>query len=315
MEYYLAADSGGSKTVWKLLDASGRIAAAVQTEGLGAVNPGILPVRETIMRAKSELIRFAFPARIFLSLGGPNAEEVTEALKACWPDIPVAVEREACGKSILAAVIFLGCNAAVLCGTGSTAVGNVSGIVRFCGGWGPIYGDGGSGGGIGSDALKLFLRSLDGLADAGRVPEVFLPLSCGVDVSAFEGRMEVKRRALSMSRREIASLAAEIWELAESGDAASMALYEKAADEIAAMADAVTESRQGSAVLVCGGLFSGKPKFLALCRKKFSDRNCAQMRYDPAFSPIVSAEMAVLRETGIAITEKIVKNILEGTTV
>ena len=109
-------------------------------------------------------------------------EEVFTALRECWRDIPVKVEREANGNAILHAASFLGCSAVVMCGTGSTAVGDTEDGRVYSGGWGPVYGDGGSGGGMGSEALKLFLRSVDRMAEIGELGRLFEHLKKGLNV-------------------------------------------------------------------------------------------------------------------------------------
>lgn len=305
MKLYLAADSGGSKTVWNLINIEGETVFSCRTEGLGAVKEGILPVEETVSAAAEQLRPIGMPVAIHLSLGGPNTAEVRSALEKAWPGVPTVVEREACGDSILLGARLFGCSAVVMCGTGSTAVGNKKTGRAYCGGWGPIYGDGGSGGGLGSQALKLFLQSLDGLARMGKVAELFTPLTEGLDLRDFYDRMEVKRRALEMSRRELASLAPAIYKLYAQGDETATMLYEMSAKEVADMAEVVSDP--DADVLLCGGFFAEKPKFLEACRK-YSRRNLC---YEPDFAPIVGVELSLLKENGVRITKELFEQILK----
>ncbi len=304
---YLAADSGGSKTLWRVCDVSGIMCDEYTTKGLGAVKDGLLPVGEEIEKAYEYFRRYDRICGIFLSLGGVNTEEVKKYLNEYWKGIPIVVEREACGNAILRAAMHLEANAVVMCGTGSVAVGNTKKGRKFCGGWGPVYGDEGSGGGIGSEALKVYLRSVDGLCDAGGLKELFSELGAGINLSDFYGRMEFKRRTLDMSRRELASLAPKIYELAVCGDSVCMELYKKAAYDIAVMANAVCD--YFGRVLLCGGFFTGKNRFLEMCEEEFSriNDNCT-MIYDARFSPIVSSVLAVLEHDGVIITEEIFDN-------
>ena len=302
MDMYLAADSGGSKTVWNLIDELGKTVCSCRTEGMGAL-PGVLPVRETVQKAAEQL--HGNPAAIHLSLGGPNTEEVRTALEQWWSGIPIKVEREACGDSILLAAEFFGCTAAVMCGTGSTAVGMKNGSRVYCGGWGPVYGDGGSGGGLGSEALKLYLRGLDGLEDLGNFAKIFQFLQNNLNILNFFDRMEVKNRALSLSRRDLAALAPAIYTLFEEKNRAATALFEKAASEVAAMAEAVSDPN--GAVLLCGGFFAEKPKFLAACQEKTKRK----LVYKSEFSPIIGVELSLLKENGINLTDELFATILE----
>lgn len=308
---YLAADSGGSKTLWRICDASGFMYDECTTKGLGAIGEGLLPVEAEIGKAYECFKGYGGICRIFLSLGGVNTEEVKGYINEYWKGIPVTVEREACGNAILRASSHLGANAVVMCGTGSVAVGDTEKGRKFCGGWGPVYGDEGSGGGIGSEALKIYLRSVDGLCDAGGLKKLFAKLEAGINLSDFYGRMELKRRAIDMNRRELACLAPKIYELAVCGDSVCMELYKKAACDIASMANAVCEGY--GKVLLCGGLFASKDRFLEMCKGelfKIND-NCTII-YDERFSPIVSSVLAVLENDGVIISEEIFSNALNN---
>lgn len=309
---YLAADSGGSKTVWTLLTAQGEEVFAYTTAGLGAVQAGILPVEETVAEAAEVLNKIGVPAGIHLSLGGPNTAEVTAALERAWADTPVRVEREACGDSILLAAGFFGCSAAVMCGTGSTAVGEKESGRCFSGGWGPIYGDGGSGGGLGSEALRLFLRSVDGFADMGKTASLFSSLTEGLDIGSFAGRMELKSRALAMSRKELAALAPKIYELKLQGDPTAIALYSEAAEEVASMACAVSRNEENTGVLLCGGFFAQKEAFVEECKERFAKKSKAQLKYMEDFAPIVGVQLSVLKNNSVELTDSIFQTVLQN---
>lgn len=308
--FFLAADSGGSKTVWTLLNANGTPVSTCRTLGLGAIKEGLLPVNDIVEKAKQLLNPCAPLSRIFLMLGGPNVAEVKRALEAVWSGVPVTVEREACGDSVLRAAARFGCRAAVLCGTGSTAVGDTAAGRRYAGGWGPVYGDGGSGGGLGSQALRLFLNALDTGAACDGLAKVFAPLTEGLDLSLFADRMEVKARAAAISRRELAALAPKIYQLMEQGDAVAYSLYEQAAAEIASLAAAVCDHTAESTVLLCGGFLAEKPLLMELCHKAFQQLCCAKLKYIPAFSPLLAAQIAVLTQGNVAITDSMVETLL-----
>ena len=182
--------------------------------------------------------------------------------------------------------------------------------IKYAGGWGPAYGDGGSGGGLGQDALKLFLRSLDGMADIGRVGELFAPLTAGLDVTGFFGRMEAKSRALAMSRRELAALAPEIYKLAVGDDTVALELYRTHAKEIALLANSVSDNSEDYTVLICGGFLTDKPLLLDMCREELSKLSRAKLYYEPDFSPIVAAKMAVLIRYGASPTKELFEKVL-----
>lgn len=311
-DLYLAADSGGSKTVWVLLDKLGNTVAEHKAHGLGAIKEGVLPVLDTVTEAFKALKPYGMPTGIFLSLGGPNTAEVERALATVWEGVPSFVEREACGNAILQAAAFLDCSAAVLCGTGSTAMGHTVNGTRYAGGWGPVYGDGGSGGGLGQDALKLFLRSLDGMAETDRLGDMFTHITAGLDLDDFSGRMEAKRRALNMSRRELAALAPDIYKLAIDGDPDALGLYRTHAREIALLANAVSDDSDAYKILICGGFLTDKPLLLDMCREELARLSRAKLYYEPDFSPIIAAKLAVLMRYGASPTKELFEKILKA---
>ena len=309
---YLAADSGGSKTVWSLIDKSGATVYELKTAGLGAIKEGILPIDETVAYAANELKEIALPNAVFLSLGGPNTCEVETALKKHFLNIPTKVEREACGDAILQAAAYMGCSSVVMCGTGSVAVGDTVFGRKYAGGWGPVYGDGGSGGGMGQDALRLYLRDVDGFEDSHGLRKIFAFLSDGLDLSSFQDRMELKSRAINLDRRTLASYAPKIYELWERRDPAAERLYSDAAHEIAKMASCISDDTSDGKVLVCGGFFTEKPLLLERCKEELEKISRAKIVYVPDFSPSVAAKTAVLQTNGERADAEIFKRILRN---
>ena len=285
---YLAVDSGGSKTLWSLIDTSGVTLYEIKTAGLGAIREGILPIEETVSFVAKELKNVAAPKAVFLSLGGPNTREVETALKKHFPNMPIKVEREACGDAILRAAAYMNCSSVVMCGTGSVAVGDTANGRKYCGGWGPVYGDGGSGGGLGQQALRLYLCDADGAEDAHGIREIFAFLKDGLDITLFGDRMELKNRAINLDRRTLASLAPKIYELWERGDAQAEKLYFDAARDIAEMAYLTSDNKNDTQILLCGGFFANKPLLFEKCREELKKKSKAQIIYDPAFPPSVA---------------------------
>ena len=269
-ELLLAIDTGGSKSDFLLLDPEKRYLDRSRGKGVAALNPGTLPVERYLrdgingLSAPADRIEF-----VFCSLGGPNVDEVTSALKTLCPKAEVLVKREADGDMILAAAAAYHAKAAVLCGTGSVAVGECRGVRLFSGGWGPLLGDGGSGGGIGYDALRLLLRAVDSGAGESVLPGVFpeLPRRGGT----FAERAFLKTAANRISRAEMAAQVPRIAELAGNGDQNALGLLNKAAAEVAFLAEAVTPKApetDADGVLALGGLFDCGELFRELCRRE-----------------------------------------------
>ena len=309
---YLAADSGGSKTKWDLLNGNGEIVFSLETDGLGAVKEGILPIDKTIKEASEILKKQGEIVSVYLSLGGPNTDEVYSGLKKSFDDTPVKVIRESKGDAILYCASYYGCRAVCLLGTGSTAMGYKNGAAAYSGGWGPIYGDGGSGGGLGSSALKSYLRSVDGMEEIGEVKTLFSHLEEGLNIKEYFDRMELKKRALNLTRKEIASLAPKIYALAEKGDKFALELYRREAREIALLANGVIDNKEGEKVLICGGFLKNKPLLLKMCEEEMAKISKAKLVYDENFTPSLAALVAVLKENNIEVTDEMFYKFING---
>ena len=107
-EFLLAADSGGSKTDWICLTQDGTIVKRFTTPGMASLHADMLPIREYIQLCCKELQNFPVKA-VYLSLGGPNTDEIFNNLKQTFPDAVVLVEREASGDLVAACMEFLQC--------------------------------------------------------------------------------------------------------------------------------------------------------------------------------------------------------------
>ena len=305
----LAADSGGTKTEWRWLTPAGKTVGKNVTAGVAALHPGTLPV-QTILREAADAMPGVAPAGIYFSLGGPNVDEVRNALETVWPGVQPTVEREASGDLIESCRDFLHCQAVVLGGTGVTAIGFPSGGPRkFAEGWGPLYGDFGSGGGIGLQAVQIFLRGVDGTAESGRLTELFRKQVEGLDLTVFADRMELKARVNALTRRELAALAPQVMELAVQKDAAAERIMEQSADCMAALAAAVAPS--GGTVLMLGGLFKLGETYRTGCVEALHRlRPDCRWLWNERFSIGAFAAAKVLMQNQFEVNESIWRNIL-----
>ncbi len=258
-ELILAIDSGGTKSDVLLLDVSGKIIAGGSVPGIAALHENTLPV-ETILRHGME--QFGDLQKqislVFCSLGGPNTEEVTAVLKKILPFARIFVERESNGKMLLHKAEEYSARAICLCGTGSVAFGTVNGTFRLAGGWGPVYGDEGSGGGLGMAALKMILAAIDRREGDSILPGVFPALERPGKESSYEARMKFKGQVNQLTRAELAAETVRIDTLAESGDASARELIRKSAWEIAELACNVTPEMPEDGfdgILALGGFF------------------------------------------------------------
>ena len=255
----VAIDSGGSKSDLLLLDVSGRIIARSTAPGIAALHADLLPVEEYLHDGMKQLgVRPERIGLVFCSLGGPNTGEVAALLQKLLPCSRVYVERESSGKMLLHKAADYHAKAVCLCGTGSVAFGIVDGEFYLSGGWGPVYGDEGSGGGLGFSALKMILAAVDRGDAQNILPGVFPGLERPKKNCSYEKRMKFKDEVNSLSRAELAAETVRIDALAEAGDSDAEALIRKSAAEIASLIKNVTPSvpeRDFSGILALGGFF------------------------------------------------------------
>ncbi len=305
----LAADSGGSKTEWRLVSTDGSICHIATTPGMASLHEGMLPVDEIALSADDALGKQS-PEIIYLSLGGPNVDEIQRTLERLWPNARIVVEREASGVLIASCREFLHCDAAVLAGTGVTAVGfETDGDFKYAEGWGPVFGDFGSGGGIGLQTMQAFLRGVDSTAESGRLPELFVHITAGLDIRSFAGRMELKRRINALSRKDLAALAPRTAALAAEGDAVAARIIDDSAKAMAELASAV--SPKNGTILMLGGLFRLGEQYRAKCRKWLSElRPDCQWKWDAGISLGKLAVARAIQLSGTEITIEIWSRII-----
>jgi len=159
---FLIADSGSSKTDWRLVNDKGAI-TSIHTEGL---NPYYKTVEEIKSVLQNDLIqkldcKAGDITNIYFYGAGcsvpSKCEEVKKALAACFPSANIDVEHDILG----AARACCGHDKGIVCilGTGSNSCyydGN--NITEIIGGLGFILGDEGSGAYIGKNIVAAYLN-------------------------------------------------------------------------------------------------------------------------------------------------------------
>ncbi|SKA17613.1 N-acetylglucosamine kinase [Consotaella salsifontis] len=274
MSLVLGIDSGGTKTLAALADASGEVVAVLRCPGL---DPSSQPRwRELLRDLVSRLPRQEeISAAVFgLSAFGEIAAYTEEQLRLARElvrvepivenDVRIAFDGAFAGAS--------GGGVLVLAGTGSMAWASLNGPgdphVRV-GGWGEAFGDEGSAFWIGRESLRAVSRELDGR-------------SAGSDFSsAFLARLGVAPSELAAwcygaenRRAEFARLAMITSDLAEAGDPVALRLMAEAADELAETLLTAWRLAAGEAPLTWS--FAGGVMRSSLIREKIQDRvGCA----------------------------------------
>src|SRR5215467_6327889 len=159
---FLGIDGGGSKTAFLLVDDYYNEICHVQTGPSNWLSVGADAAREAITQGITQLSEppnivcagFAGAAR------SDSAAFYKEVLQSLVPGAQIIIESDA----FIASIGAIGIDPGILliAGTGSIVIGRNKNRNMFrVGGWGPFFGDEGSGFWIGREAVRAALRSLD----------------------------------------------------------------------------------------------------------------------------------------------------------
>ncbi|MGE0545819.1 MAG: N-acetylglucosamine kinase [Kofleriaceae bacterium] len=213
----------------------------------------------------------------------------------CVGDVIVAHHGALCGKP----------GVLVLAGTGSVVLG-IGGDGRRVkvGGWGPVYGDEGSGHYIGRQALRAAARAQDG---RGPTTVLLEAMTGALGVSGFGQSISVVYGDRPMAPRDLAALTPIAYEAAKSGDAVARQIFVDAGDDLAEAVVAAIRRLDdlGAAPLVSyqGGVLDA----CELVRERFIEALRAAMAtavvQPPRLSPVVGAYLLGRRTMGLAIDD------------
>jgi len=159
---YLGIDGGGSKTSFLLVDEYYNEICHIQSGPSNHLSVGAEAARESIVQGVSRLTeRPNIVCAGFAGAGRPDSVAFyREVLQSLVPEAQIIIESDA----FIASIGAIGIDPGVLliAGTGSIVIGREKDRTMFrVGGWGPYFGDEGSGFWIGREAVRAALRSID----------------------------------------------------------------------------------------------------------------------------------------------------------
>src|SRR5690349_17467423 len=159
---YLGIDGGGSKTSFLLVDEYYNEICHIQSGASNYLSVGADAAKEAIAHGISQLTEQ--PTIVcggFAGAGRPDSVAFyREVLKSLLPNTQIIIESDA----FIASIGAIGIDPGILliAGTGSIVIGRDKDRTMFrVGGWGPHFGDEGSGFWIGREAIRAALRSID----------------------------------------------------------------------------------------------------------------------------------------------------------
>jgi N-acetylglucosamine kinase-like BadF-type ATPase len=242
----LGLDGGGTKTQALILSLSG---AVLGSGTAGPCNIAAVPLDvaldsvETATRLALESAGCAADSLRSVCIGvagfsqGERREQFRTGLEPLFPHLPLSLEPDY-------AIALTGATAGmpgiiVIAGTGSVAFGrNARGETHRAGAYGYLIDDGGSGYGVGREALAAILRAADGTGPETTLTERIF------DSQHFTSIAEIVPAVYggALDRLSIAALAPQVSEAAQrEGDPVARAILMRAGGALARLTEAVTQ--------------------------------------------------------------------------
>jgi N-acetylglucosamine kinase-like BadF-type ATPase len=306
---FLGVDGGGTKTEFVCIDEAGEVIAR-QVEGTtyhlqvgleGAVlalRTGIEAVcaQAGITPADLEFTFFGLPAFGEDSVIDPQLEHHCGQL--------LGHERYRCGNDMIsgwAGSLACADGINIVAGTGSIGYGERQGKAARVGGWGEVFSDEGSAYWIAIQGLNAFTKMSDGRLPKGPLHHAFrrrLRLDADLDICA----AVMGERGLE--RDEIAGLAPVVSEAVAARDAAAIAIHERAADELAAMAEALRSELGFAAdesvpLSWSGGVLSNEVSVRTRLEARLRENGRYEL-IEPRHSPAYGAALYAAHQVGVS---------------
>ncbi len=267
-EIVIGVDGGGSKTRVLVGTVEGEVLATVDGPK-SAVSPGQAArsadvIADLVVQALHEIAQpgSVFPRVLYCGVAGTGRDEERRALHDALDARELAEEVVIDSDGLIAMYDAFEDRAGILLvvGTGSIAYGrSPAGEIVRCGGWGPTFGDEGSGGWIGKRALGIVAASSDGREPA---TALLFPILAATGCEDVE---DLIPWAAAADARAFATLAPVVFSTAAAGDQRANALITLAAEELVLHVRALarhlfTDERAAVTVALSGGLMGrGSP--------------------------------------------------------
>lgn len=191
---------------------------------------------------------------------------------------------------ILFSAVPSGVGIALISGTGSFAIGrNKDGKTIRCGGWGPVFGDEGSGYAIATDALRAAAKSADGRGPQTKLLARILDHLEVVSASELIPAIYSDRS----DRARIAGLAPIAFDSANEGDSVAAEIIHSATQRLAELVRALANKLDFSAgqftLAVSGGVLLNQTIFRDRLIDELAAQSCAPERSVTVPEPVAGA--------------------------
>lgn len=307
---FLGVDAGGTKTCFVLMDGDGATVARhtapsgyylqIGLDGLAArLSDGV-----ALTLAEAGVTAGAIDHAFFGLPSHGEDSRITPALDAL-PRGVLGHDRYGCGNDMICgwAGSLAGADGiSITAGTGSIGYGERRGRSARAGGWGELFSDEGSAHWIARRMLNLFTRMSDGRLPRGPLHGLLRTHFAIDDDLDLCGHILSDEKA---TRDRIASLSTLASQAAELGDGAVLALFHQAADELAAIAEAIRvqlgfEDGEPVPLSYSGGVFRSGDFFLDAFRDSLAHAAPGFRLQTPIHDPGTGAAIYARRLAGAA---------------
>ena len=249
--YFLGIDGGGTKTEFAISDESGRIIRSITLAGCNPVDVGFTRTREILTRGISEILCDVSTSTVycFAGIAGGITGSNKERIRALLSEFGFAdFDNGSDAQNAVAASLGSTDGTAVIMGTGTVAFTRVGKRLYRHGGWGYLFEEGGSGFGIGRDAVMHTLAAEErGEAD---------PLSNAIRGALGKSALDSLGELYDGGKRHIASLSTVVFELFDLGDPTAASILNKNMASIARLIESADTGDKTQTIVITGGLSS-----------------------------------------------------------
>jgi len=273
----IGIDGGGTATRAVLASLDG---AVLGRGGAGPGNPKTVGLEQALSEVRQAIdaaflgagLEMQSVEAICLALAGAGRQEDRPPIEAWVAEEKIAA-RSAVVPDALAVLAAASPNMvgiSLIAGTGSMAYGrDATGAEARAGGWGPLFGDEGSGYALALAGLRAAVQSADGRGPSTKLLPAFLDRLKIHEASALVTTLY----APAWDRSKIAELAAIVTTTAEWGDDIALGLLQETADEltraVVATADRLTWHSPPTVALT-GGLIANAANFRRLLEESLN---------------------------------------------
>lgn len=306
MRYFIAIDSGGTKTDAVLFDETGHICKRSLTRGCNSMDIGLENAKSHLLSVVKELVD-SIPnhEKLTALYSGVAATdyyngEIGKYVQSFYPDISMRFEDDA--VNLISGTVGHINACAIVCGTGSSLYARIDGKIIHLGGWGYLIDTGGSGYSLGRDALYECFRYCD-----GRGPKTLM-------YDLIKEQMGIAPEnnipgIYSGGRPYIASFANVVFSARKKGDPIAERVFQKNVYSLAELTFAVEKWFGDTYKCVLGGgIFSAFPEYAEELKRQCSP--LAEL-IRATVPPILGGVIEALYDGGIECTDCIRTNFLD----